>query len=87
MALGDTTYRGVMKQAAAFAVVPVTPSSTADLPDGVARGLLCDADKVLSVIDAGGETRVGVPFQKGYNWVAVRRVLTTGSPTGVWALY
>lgn len=29
MALGDYAYRGTLKQASAFAVVPVTPSDTA----------------------------------------------------------
>lgn len=87
MALGDTAYRGMFKRASAFAVVPVTPSDAADLPDGICSGLRCDADKTLSIIDAGGTTRIGVPFFKGDNDIAVRRVLTTGAPTGVWALY
>lgn len=87
MPLGDTTYRGVMHQASAFAVVPVTPSDTADLPDGMCRGLLIGTGGTLNVIDAGGTLRTGVPFQAGDTWIAVRRVLTGGTAANVWALY
>jgi len=88
MSLGDTTYRGVLKQASAVAVKAVTPSDAVDLPDGMCRGLLVGTAGVATIIDAGGNQATLVPLQVGYNWVAVRRVFATGLvAANIWALY
>lgn len=55
-------------------VIPVTPSTTVDLPDGPCRCLLADADGTVDLITLNGSTRAGVLVFKGYNPVGARRV-------------
>jgi hypothetical protein len=88
MALGDTTYRGVLKQASAIAVKAVTPSDTEDFPDGMARGLLVGTAGAATILPADGGQATLIPLQAGYNWIAVRRVFLTGlTAANIWALY
>lgn len=91
MAHGQRLGRlGPGETGAARAIVPITPSDSADLPGGITRGILVgDAGGgAATLIDAAGEVRTNVPLQQGYNPIAVKRVYATGiGVTDIWALY
>lgn len=69
----------------------VTPSDTADLPDGPCDALLVgtagDARLILGdASDTGGSNLV--PLQAGYNPISVQRVYSTGATAArIWAIY
>lgn len=68
--------------------VPVTPSDTVDLPDGIARALLVGTPGAATLQDRNGVVRTGVPLQAGYNPIDVKRVyLTALGAANIWALY
>lgn len=76
--------RGIAAPAASIA--PITKSDTADVPGGSCRAVLCGTEGTANLIDATGVLRTGVPLQKGYNPIGVRRVLTGGTAANLWAL-
>jgi len=80
LAFGDT--------GPAVAIVPVTASDSANLPQGMTRGLLVTEGGNATVIDGTGTQRANVPLQTGFNPLAVKRIFSTGlTATGIFALY
>lgn len=73
--------------APASKLVPVTPNSDTNLPDGVCRALLVGVAGTGNLIDASGAEHTGVPLQQGFNPIGVQRVKTGGSAADIWALY
>jgi hypothetical protein len=71
----------------AIALKAITKSDTVDLPDGACRALLVGTAGTATVIDADGNTSVGVPLQIGYNPLSVTRIKTGGTADNIWALY
>ena len=72
----------------AMSVVPVVPSDTTNLPNGLCRALLVGVAGLATLIDDSGETRVGVPLIAGYNPLAVKRVFSSNlGAQNLWALY
>lgn len=68
--------------------VPVNTSDSADLTNGVCRGLLVGTAGAATLIDATGVTRTLVPLQQGYNPIGVQRVFASGlTAQNLWALY
>lgn len=67
--------------------IPVTPSDTVDLAEGVCNGLLVASAGTANLDEPGGTARSNVPLQAGYNPIAVKRVRTGGTASGIWALY
>lgn len=59
----------------------------ADLPDGVAKGLLVGTAGTANLMDGTGTIRTSVPLQAGYNPLIVRQVRTGGTAADIWALY
>jgi hypothetical protein len=57
----------------------VTPSDTANLPNGDCRCLNCSATGTLTVIAAGDTAAVAITVVKGWNPIQVSRVLASGS--------
>jgi len=69
-------------------VVAVSPNDTTDLPDGVCRGVIVDADGTLNVVWADGTALNGWLVFKGRNSGFIKRVKTGGSgPTVIQAMY
>lgn len=73
--------------APASKIVPITPSNTANLPEGICRALLVGAGGTATLIDASGVEREGVPLQQGFNPIGVQRVKVGGTAANLWALY
>lgn len=72
----------------ARAVIPVTPSDSAMLPDGPCRALLVGAEGAATIIDLSGQTRADVPLQQGYNPIGAMKVFASGlGADNIWALY
>lgn len=72
----------------AGALRKVTPSDTADLPDGPCRALLVGTAGDADLNDGGGAFCDAVPLQAGYNPICVTRVYSTGlTAANIWALY
>jgi hypothetical protein len=61
----------------------VTASDSADLPEGVCRGLIVSADCLLNIDLPDGTTRSNAQFFKGYNPRMVRRVRTGAGAASV----
>lgn len=78
---------GLSSDASSGLWVKVTKSDTADLPDGVCRGLLVGTAGTANLDDLRGNARTSVPLQQGYNPLRVRRVRTGGTADDIWALY
>ena len=72
----------------ATALRTVTPSDSADLPDGPARGLYVAAAGTLRVADATGVVVDLVSLEAQYHPIQVSRVLESGTTAaGIVALY
>lgn len=78
----------------AGAVVPVTKSDTVDIvppPNGgyelPCRALWVGTAGTATIIDGTGATRTDVPLIVGPNPFQVRRVLTGGTASDIWALF
>ena len=67
-------------------VIPVTKAD-ADLPDGVAKGLLIGTAGTLNVKTENGNIRTALPVIAGYNNIRVSQVRTGGTATDIFALY
>lgn len=67
--------------------VLVTKNDSADLPNGVCRGLLVGTAGTANLNDMRGGTTDNVPLQQGYNPLRVRRVRAGGTADNIWALY
>ena len=68
----------------------VTKSDTVDIETvnrRYPRALLVGTAGTATVIDWGGATATDIPLQAGYNPISVRRVLTGGTASDIWALY
>jgi hypothetical protein len=78
---------GLASDASAGVWVLVTKNDSADLPDGVCRGLLVGTAGTANLHDMRGNLRENVPLQQGYNPLRVRRVRTSGTADNIWALY
>lgn len=66
----------------------VTPSDSADLPDGPCRGFLIGTGGLMTITDNSGKKCVGVPFATGWNPGGATRVWSTDTAaTNVWAVY
>ncbi len=59
----------------------------ADLPSGVARGLLVGTAGTANLMDEFGTVTADVPLQVGYNPLNVKQVRTGGTADDIWALY
>lgn len=69
-------------------LAPVAPSDTADLPEGVARGLFVGEAGDVVVVDLQGATATIASAGSQYHPVMVSRVLATGTTaTRIVALY
>jgi hypothetical protein len=67
---------------------PVTPSDTADLPDGVSRSLYVGVAGALAVVDAAGNEATLFSGAGQYHPIRVARVLAAGTTaTSILALY
>ena len=66
---------------------PITKNDSADLPDGVCRGLLVGTAGTANLVDASGQSLTDVPLPAGIVPVGVARVLTGGTADDLWALY
>jgi hypothetical protein len=72
----------------ALAMQAVSPSDSADLPNGVCRALLVGSGGAADLVDASGNTCASFPLQTGYNPIGVTRVkLTNLVASNIWALY
>jgi hypothetical protein len=60
-------------------LVAVTPDDTADLPDGIARGLFVGGGGAVTVMVSSGRTVTLRSADSQYHPVKVRRVLLTGT--------
>ena len=67
-------------------VIPVTKAD-ADLPDGLAKGLLIGTAGTLNVMTEAGNIRTNLPVIAGYNDIRVKQVRTGGTATDIHALY
>lgn len=65
----------------------LTTKNDADLPGGVAWGLLVGTAGTANLMDAAGNILTNVPLQVGYNPIAVKQVRTGGTATNIWAMY
>lgn len=65
---------------------PVTKAD-ANLPDGVARGLLVGTAGTANLMEEDGTVRTAVPLIQGYNPVVVKQVMLGGTASDIWALY
>ena len=72
---------------AAVAVKKITPNDTTDLPDGPCYAIKSGTDGTINMIDYGGNTCLNFPVVAGYNVERVRRVMTGGTATDLWAIY
>lgn len=61
--------------------------ATSDLPNGLARALVCGTAGTANLVDASGNVCSNYPLQAGYNPISVIRVSTGGSADNIWALY
>ena len=66
--------------------VPVTLAD-ADLPNGVARGLVCGTAGTANLMEEDGTVRTNFPLQQGWNPMVVRQVRLGGSASDIWAVY
>lgn len=66
---------------------PVTANDSTDLPGGICRGLLVTAAGTANLDQPDGTARTAVPLVAGFNPIAVKRVRTGGTATGLFALY
>lgn len=73
--------------APASQIVPVALDDENDLPNGICRALLVGTAGSATIIDASGTERTGVPLQRGFNPIGVKRVKSGGTATDLWALY
>lgn len=67
-------------------IVPVTKAD-ADLPNGLARGLLVGIAGTANLMDASGAIRTAVPLIEGFNPLTVFQVRVGGTADDIWALY
>jgi len=67
-------------------IAPVVKAD-ADLPDGLAKGLLVGTAGTITLMDESGNIHVDVPIQQGYNYISVRQVRLGGTADNIWALY
>lgn len=69
-------------------LVPVAPSDSTDLPEGVTRGLFVASGGALAVQDAFGNVATIVSGAGQYHPIRVQRVHATGTTaSGIVALY
>lgn len=73
--------------APAAQIVPVMPDDENDLPNGICRALLVGTAGTATVIDASGVERTGIPLQRGFNPIGIKRVKAGGTASDLWALY
>lgn len=82
------TGRAASAVGPATGLSPVTPSDTADLPDGATRSLFVGTAGSVAVLDMQGNPATLTSGPSQYHPVRVQRVLATGTTaTGIVALY
>jgi len=65
----------------------VTPSDSADLPDGTCRGLFVSVAGNISFVTSKGTSQSAIPVDAGFFPVSIKRVLATGTTATVLAGY
>ncbi len=87
MTNSTTVYGPLRSEFSAWDTVLVTPSNTADLPNGPCQGLLISAAGVVKIDTPGGST-VSPALQAGISSIGAKRVYATGTDAvTIWALY
>lgn len=80
-ALTDIQSRSGVAEGAALVTL-----ADADLPGGVAEGLLVGTAGAANLMFADGSIVTGFPLQQGYNPVRVLQVRTGTAASNIWAL-